>query len=66
MIITTEKSIRCTLAAEGNSPTEFWEPLSMNALMEYSRQRDAVGKGGYSQGSMKYWNSTPLPAIQTQ
>ncbi|CAD5115573.1 DgyrCDS4535 [Dimorphilus gyrociliatus] len=61
-----ETNIRCVITAEGDTSEEIWEPLSMNALMEYSRQRNVAGRGGFTQGSMKYWNSAPLPAIHSQ
>ncbi|KAK7499466.1 hypothetical protein BaRGS_00009118 [Batillaria attramentaria] len=32
-----------------------WQPLSMNALVEYKKQLDTVGEGDFEHGRMKMW-----------
>lgn len=34
-----------------------WEPLSMNALIEYTQKKEAEGVGEYNQGRPKMWST---------
>ena len=34
-----------------------WEPLSMNALIEYTKRKEAEGAGEFNQGRPKMWNT---------
>lgn len=41
---------------QANEPLSKWEPLSMNALIEYKEQLLADGFGEFQQGRSKMWN----------
>lgn len=34
-----------------------WEPLSMNALIEYTQKKEAEGEGEFNQGRPKMWST---------
>jgi hypothetical protein len=34
-----------------------WEPLSMNALIEYTKRKEAEGVGEFNQGRPKMWST---------